>query len=225
MDYLTLCRRTRLLADVSGNGPASVENQTGVSQRIVEYVREAWLDIQRDPSVIWKWAWTASPQVKTVVAAPSIPLRQFGVKAILPDSVATIYPDAVGASGKTQIAIIGADDMLGIMSGSSSELGVPQLIAEMPNGDIAFHPTPDAAYTINFEAVMTDQVLTANTDTPRMPEEHHMAIVYGALIKYATYDGADDLLRGALNDYQNALVHLRKTQAARRSLVAIIRPE
>jgi hypothetical protein len=56
MDFQALAQETRRLSGVGGTGPANVEVATGMELKIVNYVQNAWRDIQTHPKN-WKWMW------------------------------------------------------------------------------------------------------------------------------------------------------------------------
>ncbi|RME56466.1 hypothetical protein D6779_10580, partial [Candidatus Parcubacteria bacterium] len=54
MNYLQLCQRLREKVGASGEGPLSVAGQRGEYARIVNWIDEAWIEVQRLHNT---WAW------------------------------------------------------------------------------------------------------------------------------------------------------------------------
>lgn len=52
---------------------------------------------------------------------------------------------------------------------------------------------PDAAYTIRGEYQKCATELSANTDEPGMPDEFHILVAYGAMLKYAAVENAPEV--------------------------------
>ena len=52
--FLELCQETRRLSGIQGTGPVDVTTAVGIELDIVNYVKNAWIDIQGHPKN-WKW--------------------------------------------------------------------------------------------------------------------------------------------------------------------------
>jgi hypothetical protein len=63
-----------------------------------------------------------------------------------------------------------------------------------PEKDLAFGSTPDIAYVIDGEYYTQPVSLTADTDIPGIPDRFQMAIVYRAMMYYAGYEAAPEVL-------------------------------
>jgi hypothetical protein len=74
---------------------------------------------------------------------------------------------------------------------------------------LGLYPEPNATYTINYEYYATHSDLSANTDTPIIPERFHDVIVNRA--KYYTYVLRSDLQSAQLTerDYKEGLARMR----------------
>ncbi len=57
MTFLELCQRTHAEAGLAGSGPTSPLGQSGMNAKVVNWVRDAWNDIQQmhnDWNFLWK---------------------------------------------------------------------------------------------------------------------------------------------------------------------------
>jgi len=56
MTFLELTKKLRFHCGVSGIGPSSVIDQTGDYERLVDWIRDAWTEIQNTPGY-WRFMW------------------------------------------------------------------------------------------------------------------------------------------------------------------------
>jgi len=85
----------------------------------------------------------------------------------------------------------------------------PVIATVAPDKSLWFGPIPDASdgsgYTITAEVWFGPQALSADADTPLMPAQYHMAIVYRAMLKYARYESAPEVAAGANDELQQMM--------------------
>jgi hypothetical protein len=86
-------------------------------------------------------------------------------------------------------------------------LARPVVVSITPNKDLAFGSTPDQIYTINGEYYTQPVSLTADTDIPGIPARFHMIIVYRAMMYYAGYESAAEVL--ARGDFEYRRLYSR----------------
>jgi hypothetical protein len=64
---------------------------------------------------------------------------------------------------------------------------------------------PTASFVIDVHRYTNPVAMAADTDTPAMPSEHHMLIVWRALMLYAGFDEAGGLFQHANANYKRML--------------------
>ncbi len=74
----------------------------------------------------------------------------------------------------------------------------PQVFYVNPFTKVIYFNPMDAEYRVDVDYWRTPHRMTANGMSPILPEEHHYAIVYKALMNLGSYLGNDDLI----NEYQ-----------------------
>ncbi|WP_271270488.1 phage adaptor protein [Aliamphritea hakodatensis] len=194
MNYLKLCQRLRQECGGSGSGPTSVAGQRGESQNYVDWISQAWLEIQQERQE-WRFMW--GKESVSLVAGTRLYAKPDGVKSIVPDSV------------KINGHIASMVDYEAFRTRYDADTpSIPRVIAEQPDGQIIISGTPDAAYTLTFEVNKRPQLLVDDDDIPSIPEEFHMAIVYRAMIDYAGFENAGEVYARAqkrLSDIMTAL--------------------
>ena len=67
-------------------------------------------------------------------------------------------------------------------------------------------------YTVNGEYYKTAQTMTANADTPLIPERFHMAIVWRALMLYGAWAAANEKYAHGQNEFQKLMFQLEYDQ-------------
>jgi hypothetical protein len=83
----------------------------------------------------------------------------------------------------------------------------PVVVSITPDKDLAFGSTPDQAYVIDGEYYTQPLSLTADSDSPDIPARFHMVIVYRAMMYYAGYEAAPEVL--ARGDYEYRRLYSR----------------
>jgi len=193
MDFLALCQRTVLESGISETGPSSVTGQTSDLLRIVNWVNDAWFELQASRNQ-WKWM-LKSTEVPVVIGKH---------KYQLPSDVKNTLSDTLCLNGQRLY-----------------ELPIPahncndNLPTSRPTGyylnykdEIVLSSIPDQNYTLSFEYFCKPELLKENLSTPDMPEEYHMIIVWAALKEYAMYDEAPELYQKGENNFTKILTRL-----------------
>lgn len=211
MDFLALCQRTRELCGISGTGPTSVVSQSGEMLRIVNWVNEAWREIQ-----IWHpWGWMEGDfSFQTVASTREYTTTTVGLtahKAWLDDTF-RIYLTSAGIS--TENFLPAADYNwfrdLYQYGASNTQEGYPNLFTVNPKTQsLLLGPIPDAIYTVYGQYRKSATLMAASADTPTgLPSDYHMMIAYLASMKYATYENAAETLVEGRSGFQRLLSRL-----------------
>ena len=196
MTFLELCQRLRKEVGAAGNGPASVSSQAGEYARLVSWIETAWHELQNSRNWAFDWAKGAVElnAMDTVYPLPAdfdlwraetLRFKGFAVE-VLPWS---------------QMSQVGNDTFA--------------CVAQSPDGLLHTNATPEVGGDLTFEYFRTPQRLINNTDTPRMPERFHMAIVYRAMIQYGLYENAPEVVQQARINDATAMFNLVHSQLPR----------
>lgn len=198
MNFLALVQKAWRESGQSGDIP-SVDSAMGLQLRFVNWVRDAWVEIQRDSD---EWVF-----MKLMATFSTISGQESYTKGAL--SLSTLKkPLAVF------ISIDGLWQPLSLMvsPGSSSESLRLNKSASRPgvcyysNGVFSFDTIPDQDYQIKVYYVRSEQELTANTDTPIVDESYHRAIVWKAIEQYARFDEDNALYVSAKDRADRAIL-------------------
>lgn len=220
MNFLTLCQRTREKCGVSGTGPSTVLGQTGELLRIVNWVNEAWLDIQNEED---NWDWMRSDFSLQLVAntqayAPTVATDTVASAAITNfrawrEDTFRIYDPAVGLTSEGFILPWDWDRFRNFYNYQAQPAGKPSVFAIRPRDKaLAFGNTPDYGYVVRGEYQKGAWLMAADADIPDIPSDNHLLIVYRAMMKYGAYENAPEVYSEGERGWRDGLLKLTQTQ-------------
>ena len=198
MTFLELCQRVRQESGISGDGPVSVLNQKSILEKVVQWVKQADLDIQRlQNDWLFMWRMGSVPLTQDIREYDAVSLMLTGMRALqsLDINGETIQPytwEQFKCKGYAQ------DD----------KKGKPTAYTVKPNGLIVFYPTPDQDYTATAEYSLAAQALINDTDNSLIPVEYHDIILHKALMYYASHEEDNSLFQVNSSRYESALSEL-----------------
>lgn len=212
-----------------GSGSSAISAVTGQTEeleRIVNYVREAWTEVQnmhQNSGLYWRWMRIGF----TLTTVSGTGEYAFGSSAIVDDETATqiarfrkwlinddcdppkIYLQSAGVGGEGYLSYLHWDDFKSIYRLGTQNNSFPHHISVNPLNEIALGPIPDDVYIVTGDFLRGAQVLAADGDTPDMPSDYHDLIVYKALLKYGLYESAPEVIAAAeygISQYMDRLV-------------------
>ncbi|WP_420411606.1 hypothetical protein [Roseibium sp.] len=224
MNYLQLCRRT---AHESGTSsfPGTVSGLNGRPLDIANWVQQAWIDIQNDRA---EWLWLEDRFEGTLLAGistyeasdfgltrfrewkpgkdPETGIANFTVQGANEDRAqeAPIYDMTWGRFWRTYDR--------GANAGRTEK---PLVYTVDTQERLRFWPVPDGSYTVRGLCRRSAQRLTASDDVPEVHEDHHMIIVWKALLLLAAHDESIDQPQFWHTNYTNMLGDLQRVELPR----------
>lgn len=203
--FLDLCKDVRRECGLSGTGPAGVQNQVGMDEKIVNWVKNAWIDIQESQRY-WRFMWKNDGLITCTIGNRSYDPVSLGfdVRNLELDSVTCRLPTE---TVKLEMNYIDYESFRSMYLNITPTPGRPNCFTWTPDNKILLNPIPSAEYQIEFEYYRNHQTLATNTDVPIMPTRYHQLLVYYAMVHYASHDDA-------VGVYQDANIQLRKWQTA-----------
>lgn len=158
---------------------------------MVEFIDQAWIDIQLFKQSRWLWmrhqldytvALVASTRTLAMSAIDST------CKRLIPFIEPDTYPDFyVLLKHPTTDAIhkcrfVPYPLWRGYYDRGDRPENKPVRYTVRPDGTLEFDPTPDVAYTVSTDWAHKPTALAADGDAPDMPDEYHMLVVWWAMI-------------------------------------------
>lgn len=190
MNFLSIARRLRQEAGIAGTGPTSVVSQAGEMGRVVDWVNDAWLTIQRKQH--WDWLWEQA--TVTILAATSSTAGSIPANRYLRDK-ARIGTARLSFRPWERFSIIYP----------TQAAGTPSAWSIRPDGAFVVDAAPTASTAITVERYKLPTSMAADSDIPAMPERFHMAIVWRALMDASDYDEAGVSRTTAATKYAEVL--------------------
>ena len=214
MNFLELCQMTaRESGTVPGTNPLSVVNQKGRLLNVVEWVRNAWIDIQRSrPS--WQFMraeYTGEiTQNTSRYSAQSFGIQRFSHWHVSDSDIITIYDPGQGLWDESRLLPIPWDLFRFWYTIGYQDQGRPTSVSVSPAGELSFGTTPDKTYIIRGEYQKAPQVLENNQDVPDLPSQYHSIIAWRAMMYVGEHDEGATAMAVAMSRYRQALFELER---------------
>lgn len=217
MNFLQLSQRLRQEAGLSGSGPTTVVDQTGMSGQIVDWINTAYMDVLMQHAN-WRFMQddfsfetTASKREYTPTEAGVTDLDSWKV-----DDYGSfrIYLSASGVANEQYLYPLFWDDFkqMYLFGTTRTAEGMPNYFAVQPDQSLNFYLVPDAVYTISGKYFKAPAEMSADADEPIIPDQYHMIIVWRALMFYAGFDAASEKYATGKSEYTKLLMRLEINQ-------------
>lgn len=211
MNFLQLCQRLRSEADISGTGPSSVVGQSGEMLDIVNWILQAYEEVQNLHSD-WKFLQDTF-NFSTIVGNAEYTPASVSLSSLnrwKRDDL-RIY---LAASDETYLSYVHWDEFRATYQFGSSraQAGRPSVVSVKPDSSLILWPKPDQVYTIDGQYFKKAQTMASNADVPLIPSNYHMVIVWQALLYYGAKLGAADVYSHAEKQFKKALRKLEINQ-------------
>lgn len=215
----------RLALECGAAAPGTTVAVTGEAARLVAWIDSAWNDIQtkhRD----WGWmrtstSWvTGDGQHNYTTAQCGIADGTFGMWAI--DSV-RCYPTAVGNQAEMFVSWMRYDAWRDtyLFGGGRATRTRPQEFAVGPDKSINVGPVPSTGYTLTADYFTAPLAMAADGDTPALPTQFQMAIVYRAMMSYGGYESAPEVYQRGETEFKRLM---QRMEQDRLPMVALAGP-
>jgi len=215
MDYLALFSRAVKEAGIAGNPPTTVINQSNRRLNMVNWVSQAYEDIQlMRPN--WNFMWNEFA-FNIVVGQRDYLASNVGISdlKLWDHGSFLMYETALDENDQNEMLYKiysrwRGEHRRGMNARPTDR---PQNFTILPNNQIRFEPAPDKVYTIDGEYKRSTQVLLGNDDVPtNLPNDFHMIIVWRALHYYGTRYDSSFILDTAETKFGDLLYRLEQEQ-------------
>lgn len=225
MNRLQLCNRLKRKCRITGSDLTTTLNQTGEFARVVDWIDEAWMEIQlARPD--WKWM-RNSMTFPTVADQATYTLAQiestgtgfsdFGNWEL---DTFRCYTTSVGTNDENELSWIdynGWRDTYQIGATRNTDTR-PTQFTVTPALGIGLGCTPAAGYTISGDYFKVATELAANTDTPALPSQFHMAVVYKGMMYYGVSESKPEIYDEGFTSFTRMMARLELQQLPQMSL-------
>ncbi|MCB2130838.1 MAG: hypothetical protein KDE03_17670 [Rhodobacteraceae bacterium] len=198
MNYLELTRETHRESASGGTAPLSLTGITGENLRLANWVKQADLIIQ-EMFVDWNFRWaqqTVNLVADTPIYSPASEVAEFDRSTFRVNGMPVNCVSYLSVKRDTREDVPGA----------------PYQVVIMPDGTLRPDPTPSEDGELTFDYWIPPVSLSDGEDVSIIPERFHLAIVGKALMLYAEYEGAEEILRKGASMYGEWIDKLKSNQ-------------
>lgn len=209
MDFLALCKSLRSEAGIAGSGPTTTAGQSGELGRIVEWIKQAYVDIQDEQA---NWDFLRNDfSLDTVAGTSTYAKSSVSNLATWKNDSLRCYLKSSGVNDEMWLKYepwdIFRDTRL--RGANRNAQGRPLYFSIKPDKSLILWPVPNDIYTVVGEYFRTAIEFANNTDTPAF-ERHHMLIVFDALMRYAAYVGEPSLYARGEKERKKLMIKLQR---------------
>lgn len=218
--YLQLAAKLRQECGASGTGPSATTNQVGEYKRLVEWIAEAYVNIQNKHRGNWRWlrseftfdTTTNDDEYAFGDVTDSIDSAVIDRFARWIPGDMKVYLTSAGVGTQSWLTYMPWDDWKRIFQIGTQNSGSPIWVTIDPRNRIRLGPKPNGIYTVTGEYMKAAQVLAADADTPEMPASFHQLIVYEAMQYYASFESAPEVWQRAKESHARMMRDLEVDQ-------------
>jgi len=190
--YLELVRNTRILCGMQGTGPSSVATAQGPEEILAHFVRDSYIDIQ-NLREDWEWM-EASGSFSTEADKDTYNAMDIFFSSTLPLKKYQKDSFIIEANRSKRYLQFIDRNVLEAETLNSTQTGVPTRFTIDPSTfSVILKDTPDGVYTVSFRYQKNPQILSADSDVPKLPLAFHKLIEYIATDKMSVYLGSPEI--------------------------------
>lgn len=223
--FLQLAVDAQRECDITGPKIAAVTNQAGELDRIVQWLVQAWTEVQGRHQN-WRWMrsrWTLNTVIGTdtyagTAATDAIAnalITRFARWLLFDDSGAAnvkIYLLSAGAATERWMSYLDWGSFREIYKRGVVNNAPPAHYTLDPQNNLVLGPPPDGVYVASGEYMKSAQTLAVETDVPECPARFHSVITYRAMEKYAGFESAPDVMSRGVREGNRMMRQLELDQ-------------
>jgi hypothetical protein len=226
MNYLQLAQKLRRKCRVIGSGPTATTGQSEEYQRLLDWINEAWLFIQRKHED-WRFMRASASCITVQGQAAYSPttdfnLQDFGYWAldIAAGDTFRSYVTSVGPQSEIFLPVIDYDRWRDtyLYGATRYAYSRPVEIALAPDNSLAVGNIPVAGYTLIGDYYRIPSELVDAGDVPDMPEQYHWAIIYKAMMFYGASESAPEVYDDGEAEFKKIMAVLERNELRRFTL-------
>jgi hypothetical protein len=194
MNFLQLCQKANTLSGLQGV-VSNAATATGYQATLVEFVAQAWIDIQ-DLRKDWPFMRDSVSFTTTASQSEYTLLQIFGVD--VSQTIARWVPNMIlyiDSNSYSTALLQYTYDQYVYQDIAQQDTGLPNRYAEDPVDKHLYINPPDSTYNITAHFYTLPVRLSGNTDTPTLPLSYHMLIAYQGAAHMAAYMGNSNLFQ------------------------------
>lgn len=202
--FVQLVNRLKSECGVSGADIVTVFNQSTEINRLINWINEAWIEIQSKHED-WAWMRASASFVTADGKATYDPIVDCKVNDLGKWARNSFrnYDTLVGFRSEIYMDYLPYEQwrnqyQYGNMRFTSTR---PIEMTITPNFSIGLGPVPVAGYTIIGDYFRVPTELVADADVPGLPIQFQLAIIYRAMMSYGAYEAASEVYQRGSDSY------------------------
>lgn len=212
MNYLQLVQRLKRKCRVTGAVPVTLANQPEEILRLADWINEAWMDIQ-NTRPDWRFM-RGSVSFPTTLNKAAYSLAEilaldatFAAFGNWKTDTFRNYLTAAGNTSEIFMSYVPYDQWRDTyqFGGFRVSTSRPIELSYAPDFSLCLGPVPVAGYTVLGDYFKVASEMSANTDTPSLPTQFHMAIVYRAMMFYGMSEAAPEVFEEGKNEFRTVM--------------------
>ena len=213
MNFLEICQRAERECGVASQ-LTTVLNQSGEHKRFTDWAQDAWNEIQIAHQD-WEWL-RQSASFNTIDGQATYTPTQCGITAGTFGKWARDtfrnYITAGGVNTETTMSYMGYEDwrQLYELGANRDSRNRPVQMTITPSKSIALAPYPSSGYTVTGDYYTAPVILALDADTPLMPTQFHMAIVWKICMSYGAYEAASEVYQRGEMEFKKIMRRLER---------------
>lgn len=212
MNLLQLCNRLIAEAGISAQPMTTTANQTGELARVVNWIQQAWLDIQ-SAHTTWRWM-RKTATIATVAGQSGGYVAPDGDVSVWTLDTARNYVTASGDITEIFMNFVEYDEfrnsyLYGALRYAQSR---PLVFTINPDNTLSFGPVPNGDHTVTTDYYKKPIEMADDDAEPDMPATYHIGVMWRALMFYGGYEAAGEAYSRGQNEYSIILSKLEATQ-------------
>lgn len=208
MNFLALCNRLKRKCRVQGAAMTAVTGQIDEYTRLIDFVNEAWMDIQLFRE---NWFWMLASASCTTVAgqatySPTVGFALTDFGSWKPRTF-RVYLTSAGTADEMPLEPIDYDcwrDTYQFRS-ARTQTNRPMNMTVTPANAIGLGPVPVVGYTVTGDYFKAASELAATTDTPTLPTQYHQLIVYRAMMLFGASEAAGEVFQEGQSEFKRMM--------------------
>lgn len=224
--FLQFCQTVRRECSVSGTGPTAVTGQTGILDKIVNWVADADQELQGrwfDWDFLHFPTWTHNTISGTATVAAPADLGTWDRESFFLD---------YSTANHKKLNVLDYKAWRATMRQGVQTNQKPDAVIILPDNSLRLQSPPDGVYVLSADYWKRPVKMVDATDTSPVPEEYERIIVARAKIAYGEDRSVGEILASAQVEYDDLLDKLEAkylpNQRARRQAdpgMMVVRPE
>ncbi len=205
MNFLALVNRLKRKCVVPGAKLTSLTGQPEEINRLIDFINEAWMDLQVSRE---DWIWMRSSASCETIAGKATysPAGDFGLTDFANWQKESFrnYVTSAGVVSEIHMEPIRYEQWRNTYQfGATREVQTrPIEFTVTPTLSIGCGPTPSGEYTITGDYFRMPSELVLPDDTPGMPPQYHMMLVYRAMMYYGATEAATEVYQEGAIEYK-----------------------